>query len=82
MSNTEHIYQEWIENLPIEQQLELVTKIMQRLTQLLKEKPSLDKPRHSIMELHGLGAKQWLGIDAQSYVDQLRNEWDHSNRGN
>jgi hypothetical protein len=28
------------------------------------------------MELHGLGAEIWQGIDAQEYVDQLRSEWD------
>lgn len=75
MSQAEYIYQEWIEALPVEQQLELVAKITQRLTQLLKENPSPMPHPHSIMELHGLGANQWLGMDAQSYVDTLRNEW-------
>jgi hypothetical protein len=28
------------------------------------------------MELHGLGAEIWQGIDAQEYVEQLRSEWD------
>jgi hypothetical protein len=32
--------------------------------------------KRSIMELHGLGAEIWQNIDAQSYVDELRNEWD------
>jgi hypothetical protein len=31
---------------------------------------------HSILELEGLGAEIWEGIDAQEYVDQLRSEWD------
>lgn len=34
-------------------------------------------PRRSIMELHGLGAEIWEGIDAQEYVNELRKEWDH-----
>lgn len=34
-------------------------------------------PRRSIMELHGLGAEIWAGIDAQEYVNELRKEWDH-----
>lgn len=33
--------------------------------------------KHSIMELEGLGAEIWEGIDAQEYVNQLRSEWDH-----
>ncbi|MEN9935409.1 MAG: hypothetical protein RLZZ387_1988 [Chloroflexota bacterium] len=28
------------------------------------------------MELHGLGAEIWRGIDAQAYVNELRDEWD------
>ncbi len=30
------------------------------------------EPQHDIMELHGLGADIWKGIDAQDYVNQLR----------
>ena len=43
---------------------------------------SLDVPevaprqqRH-LSELRGLGKEVWEGIDAQEYVDRLRNEWD------
>ena len=32
--------------------------------------------RHSIMELEGLGAEIWNGIDAQEYVRQERASWD------
>jgi len=32
--------------------------------------------QRSILELRGLGKEIWQGIDAQEYVDQLRNEWD------
>lgn len=75
MSQAEQIYQDWIEALPVQQQLELVAKITQRLTHLLQENTTLASRPYSIMELHGLGAKQWADIDAQSYVDALRNEW-------
>jgi hypothetical protein len=34
------------------------------------------EPKHDIMELHGLGAETWKGIDAQDYVNQLREEWE------
>ena len=41
-----------------------------------------EKPKHSIMELHGLGAEIWKDekvelIDAQAYVNTLRSDWDH-----
>ena len=30
----------------------------------------------SILDLEGVGAELWQGIDAQEYVNQLRAEWD------
>jgi hypothetical protein len=30
----------------------------------------------SLLDLAGLGAEVWQGMDAQQYVDQLRAEWD------
>jgi hypothetical protein len=33
-----------------------------------------EKPKHNIMELHGLGKEIWNGIDAQEYVNELRKE--------
>jgi hypothetical protein len=41
-----------------------------------------EQPKHSIMELEGLGAEIWKGkdgtpADAQDYVNELRREWDH-----
>lgn len=35
-----------------------------------------DRPKRSLLELKGLGASLWNGIDIQEYVDALRNEWD------
>ena len=32
--------------------------------------------RHSILELAGLGKDIWDGVDAQVYIDELRDEWD------
>jgi hypothetical protein len=37
-----------------------------------------EAPRQrSLLELEGLGAEIWQGIDAQEYVNELRKEWDH-----
>ena len=35
-----------------------------------------EREQHSILDLAGLGAEIWEGIDAQEYVNQLRDEWD------
>jgi hypothetical protein len=34
------------------------------------------KAKHSVMELEGLGADIWKGVDAQEYVLKERNSWD------
>ena len=34
------------------------------------------KKRHSLLELEGLGAEIWKGIDAQEYVRKEREAWD------
>lgn len=38
-----------------------------------QEKPSI---KHNIEELRGLGKEIWEGVDAQEYVDSLRQEWE------
>ena len=49
-----------------------------RLFELLRREIEHEatEPRHSILELAGLGAEIWQGIDAQAYINELRSEWD------
>ncbi|GDX40474.1 hypothetical protein LBMAG21_07660 [Armatimonadota bacterium] len=56
------------------ERMRLVTLTMQDLAQPMQD--SAEPPKRSIMELHGLGAKVWEGVDAQDYVKQLRDEWE------
>ena len=56
--------------------------VRQAVEKLVQAGEAEDKPKHSIMELHGLGAEIWKDekgdlIDAQEYVNELRGEWDH-----
>lgn len=55
-------------------QLELVALVAKDLAQPARESGD---PHRSLLELEGLGAALWDGIDAQGYVDDLRREWDH-----
>lgn len=49
--------------------------VAQQVTQILTE--ALESPpRHSIMELQGLGKELWKGIDAAEYIRREREEWD------
>ncbi len=42
------------------------------IVRLLKTEPY---KKHNILELRGCGKKIWKGIDAQEYVNRLREEW-------
>jgi len=65
-------YVKGIERLKPDEQLNLIEIISARLKANLKRK----KLKHSIMELEGLGAPIWKGIDAQQYVSKERKSWD------
>lgn len=69
--SVEEIYQQHIKPLPPVERLRLVA----RMTSDLAEENGGSKKR-SIMELHGLGAEIWTGIEAEQYVNELRDEWE------
>lgn len=60
-----------IKGLRPEEQLSLIKSISVQLKKNIAEK----KKRHSIMELEGLGADVWKGIDAGKYVRSERESW-------
>jgi hypothetical protein len=68
------IYERHIKALPREGRLQLVALIARELAE--EEAPATDEPRHSILELRGLGKEIWEGVDGQEYVNRLRDEWD------
>lgn len=67
----EELYTQQIRMLPVEARLRLMALIAEELAAQPAE------PLHSILELRGLGKEIWGGIDAQEYVNELRNEWEH-----
>jgi hypothetical protein len=73
MTTTEldQIYEQQIKPLPRAARLQLLARIAQDLAADDENTGEL-----SIMDLHGLGAEIWQGIDAQQYVNELRDEWD------
>ncbi len=73
-TNIEAIYQRHIKPLSPDEQIKLLTKIAEELANGKHTKEPTEK--RSIMELEGLGAEIWEGIDAQEYVNELRNEWE------
>ncbi len=71
--NLEELYRQQLEPLPPVDRLKLITMLAQGLTNIETEP---NPPRRSLMELHGLGKEIWQGVDAQEYVNSLREEWD------
>ncbi len=73
-TTVEQLYEQQIKLLPATERLRLVAIIAHDLaTTAVSEAP---RPR-SLLELEGLGAELWEGVDAQQYVNELRKEWDH-----
>ena len=73
-SRVARIYERHIRPLPPVERLQLLAMVAQDLA--AQPGPTVEEPRRNIMDLQGLGKEIWGGIDAQEYVDKLRNEWD------
>ncbi|HTG15539.1 MAG TPA: hypothetical protein VK747_09755 [Blastocatellia bacterium] len=69
------IYEQLVKRLPPEERLQLVEMLNRDLA--ARPPDERKKNKRSLMELHGLGAEIWEGVDAQEYVNELRKEWDH-----
>jgi hypothetical protein len=70
-ADVEHMYQTQIQRLAREEQLRLVAIIVSTLAQNTTPEPA---PKRSIIDLRGLGKEIWEGIDAQEYINKLRDE--------
>jgi hypothetical protein len=73
MKSIQEIYELHIRPLPARERLRLVEMIERDVAS--ENEPT--QPARSLLELEGLGAELWQGIDAQEYVNSLRDEWDH-----
>jgi len=71
-TDLDQIYEQQIKPLPRAARLQLLARIAQELA--VSDAP--DEPEHSLLELEGLGAEIWHGIDAQQYINEQRDEWD------
>ena len=67
----ESIYESKVRDLSESDRLRLVELI----THDLVKARAHQQGKRSILELRGLGAEIWKNVDAQDYVDKLRDEW-------
>ena len=61
---------EQLQRLPHEEQLRILSDLRSRAA----NQPG-DAAARSVLELEGLGAEMWNGIDAQEYVSRERASW-------
>ena len=54
----------------LEENTYLQTVVMRDLSQ-----EEAEQPKHNIMELEGLCAGAWAGVDVQEYINEMRDEW-------
>ncbi|MCA0454999.1 MAG: hypothetical protein LCI00_13585 [Chloroflexi bacterium] len=52
-------------------------QLIKALVDIVNEPEAAPPKKRNLLELAGLGAEIWEGIDPQEYVNQLRSEWDH-----
>lgn len=66
----DRLYEQQIRPLPVADRLQLISRIVE---DLIDNAPTT---KRRITELRGLGKEVWRDIDAQTYVDDLRTEWE------
>ena len=72
-TTAEQVYEQHIKVLPTAERLRLVAIIAHDLATMTQAEEG--RRQRSLLELEGLGAEIWEGVDAQQYVDELRKEW-------
>ncbi len=50
-------------------------QLLEDLAALIRQQGKT-RPKHSILELKGLGKEIWKGIDVEKYINEERNSWD------
>jgi hypothetical protein len=69
-TNLEELYQH-LKPLSPQERLRLIEMLARELGGAQEQN---QPPQRDLMELHGLGAEIWQGVDAQEYVNRLREE--------
>ena len=73
-SSTIHdVYDRHIRMLPTDERLRLAALILEELA----DQSAHGIRQYSVLDFYGAAAQNPIGIDAQEYVNQMRDEWDH-----
>ena len=72
MLTVDTLYEQQIRSLPVNDKLQLISRIAEGLA----DAAPWASRRRSITELRGLGKEIWQSVNAQQYVNELREEWE------
>jgi hypothetical protein len=50
-------------------------RLLEDLAGMIRQQAEKEEPMHSLLELEGLGAELWEGIDPQKYIEEERKSW-------
>ncbi len=50
-------------------------RLLEELASIIRRRLT-SHPKHSFLELEGLGKKVWEGVDVEKYIDEERNSWE------
>lgn len=70
----EELYEQQIKTLSRDERIYLLKLIADGLAAEITIK---EEKKHSLLEFEGVGEHNPVGMDAQEYVNQLRDEWNH-----
>ncbi|HZS02425.1 MAG TPA: hypothetical protein VFE37_27165 [Chloroflexota bacterium] len=69
------VYEQHVRSLPAEEQLRLLALIAHGLAS--SRTATTERRPRGILELHGIAKASADGSDAQAFVNELREEWNH-----
>ena len=72
----ENVLQE-VQKWSLDERKRLISAVVDTLIIPLDPLSVEDSAEYTLLDLEGLGKEIWEGIDAQEYVDKLRDEWNH-----
>jgi hypothetical protein len=70
----DELYEQQVRARPLRERLQLAQRILAEAAD--GGAADSGERRRSLLELEGMGAELWDSVDAQTYVERLRQEWD------
>jgi hypothetical protein len=70
-----------IEQLSLAEQMQVLEYLVKQMKQSVESVAVPEKPKHDLNEFYGIAPNLLEGVDAQKWVNQLRDEWEEREAG-